>query len=62
MPGTGTVVLFRSGPMADHPEGGGRSHLLVTGLQREPLELIEAEPLAELRKVAWDAHATSWSF
>lgn len=62
MPGTGTVALFRSGPIANDPEDGDCSHLRVIWFQKEPVELIEPEPLARLQAISWDALATSWTF
>jgi len=62
MPGTGTVALFYSDAIKHDPQDGDSSHLMLIWFQREPVEMIEAEPLAELRKIPWDRHATSWSF
>jgi len=62
MPGTGTVALFRSDAIQNDPEDGDVSHLMVIWFQREPVELIESEPLAILRSIPWDTLATSWTF
>jgi hypothetical protein len=61
MPGTGTIALFRSDAIKDDPEDGDCSHLMVIWFQKEPVELIEPEALASLRKVSWDSLATSWT-
>lgn len=61
MPGVGTVALFRSDAIKNDPEDGDISHLLVIWFQREPVEMIESEPLESMKKLPWDALATSWS-
>lgn len=62
MPGVATVALFISDPIQNDPMDGQASYLSVIWFQRGFEELIEEQPLEELRKVPWDAMAASWIF
>ena len=62
MPGVGTVALFISNPIRNDPEDGEASYLSVIWFQKGFEDLMEEQPLAELKKVPWDAMAQSWIF
>lgn len=62
MPDVGTVALFISDPIESDPRDGDASYLSAIWFQRGFNELIEEQPLEELRKIPWNAMASSWIF